>query len=683
MRLFIAEKPSVAKALAAELGETKKVEGYIECGNDTITWCFGHMLELAEPDEYTSSDAPCNPKSMKKIWRIEDLPIIPTHWIIKPKNEAEKQLKIIGQLLKRASLIVNAGDCDREGQLLIDEVLDYFNNEKPVLRFWVSAHDSVSLQRGLSSLKDNSLFKGLSAAAMGRSRADWLIGMNLSRAYTLSAKRAGDNALLTVGRVQTPTLALVVARDLDIESFKPRAYHTIKAAFQVNNQAFIAHFLPQEDQEGLDLEGRLINSAIANQIIEQVSGKSGHISHYLKEPKKKNHPRAYSLSDLTLKASNLYGYSAMQVLNACQSLYETHKLVSYPRTDCAFLPESQHSDAPRVLAALKQVNPELNPLIERCDVTIKSSTWNDKKISAHYGIIPTMHIGSITSLDEIERSLYDLIVKAYLAQFYPLHEFLSTTVHINVEGYVFKLSGKTIIQNGWQDVYAIESEDTEGDEPQSQTLPPLSLNEKATCLKANRQDLKTKPSARFTEGTLQRAMENIHQTLTDKAHKQLLREGDGIGTSATRAAIISELKRREFLELKGKSILSSRLGKSLINALPDVVKSPVLTALYERHLKEMEQDETLLNGFIDSQIKLVVGLVEKANSGAIRIDGAKPGLIISSQYHCLLCGKGLFRRQGKKGFWWSCSGYPQCKGSYPDTKGRPNLNPKSTLTEVK
>ena len=235
MRLFIAEKPSVAKAIAEELGITDKGDGFIACGSDKITWCFGHMLELAEPDEYTASDAPINPSTGKKLWRMEDLPIIPQKWIINPKQEAKKQLKIIERLLKDADVVVNAGDSDREGQLLIDEVLDYFHNNKPVLRFWVSAHDSVSLKRGLASMKDNVTYKGLGAAAIARGRADWLIGMNLSRAYTLSAQRGGARALLTVGRVQTPTLALVVARDRSIEAFKPKDYHTIKAAIKCNN----------------------------------------------------------------------------------------------------------------------------------------------------------------------------------------------------------------------------------------------------------------------------------------------------------------------------------------------------------------------------------------------------------------------------------------------------------------
>lgn len=673
MRLFIAEKPSVAKALAQELGVTKKGEGYIECGTDVMTWCFGHMLELAEPDEYTSIDVPTNPKTGKKLWRIEELPIIPATWIINPKEEAKKQLKIIGALLKEASLIVNAGDSDREGQLLIDEVLEHFNNKKPVLRFWVSAHDSVSLQRGLADLKDNTNFKGLGAAAIARGRADWLIGMNLSRAYTLRAQRGGTNTLLTVGRVQTPTLALVVARDRDIEAFKPIAYHTIKAAFQIGNNTFVALWKAREDQEGLDSEGRLIDKAIANQLVGRLCGKSGFVSCYKQEPKTKAHPRAYSLSDITLSASNQFGFSAMQVLEACQSLYETHKLTSYPRTDCSYLPESQHADAPCVLEALSVVNPELAVLIAKADTTIKSKTWDDAKVGAHYGIIPTMHKGSKAALNDKERVIYDLIVRAYLAQFYPVHEYLSTTVTLDIDKECFSTSGKTITKKGWCEVYA-QMEEEEMDISDNQTLPPMAINDEAQCLKATCLDAKTKAPNRFSEGTLQRAMENIHNYITDMEHKKMLRDGDGIGTSATRASIISELKRRNYLETKGRHLISTSLGRSIIDALPDVVKSPILTAIYERILKDMEKNDTLLEGFIAKQVEFVTELVTKANNGIVRIAGVKESPVISSQYKCTSCHLGLKRLPGKKGYWWSCSGYPQCKQTYPDQKGRPDYS---------
>ncbi|WP_028389296.1 DNA topoisomerase 3 [Legionella fairfieldensis] len=674
MRLFIAEKPSVAKAIAEELGITSKGEGYIESHSDKITWCFGHMLEQAEPDFYTDENIPRNPNNGKKRWRVEDLPIIPQNWIVHPKKDSEKQLQLIGQLLKEAELIVNAGDSDREGQLLIDEVLEYFNCKKPVLRFWVSAHDSISLQRGLSAMKDNSHYKGLGYAAKGRARADWLIGMNLSRAYTLRAQRGGSRTLLTVGRVQTPTLALVVARDRNIEAFKSIPYHTIKAAFQHGDNAFIAHWRANENQAGLDEEGRLIDTTLANSLITKVSGQSGLVTHYNEEIKKKAHPHAYSLSDITLLASNKFGYSALEVLETCQSLYETHKLTSYPRTDCAFLPESQHADAPLVLAAIKEVNPDLSAMIDAATPSIKSKTWDDTKVSVHYGIIPTTHRGSIAKLNDKERNIYDLIVRAYIAQFYPLHEYLSTTVKLVIEGETFEASGQSIHCEGWCAIYKESRDEQEKGGEDNQKIPSMLVNDNIQCIKASRQDVKTKPPSRFTEGTLQRAMENIHKFITEPEHKKMLRDGDGIGTSATRASIISELKRRHFIEAKGKQIISTSLGRSMIDALPEVVKSPVLTAIYERLLRDIEKEPSYLDGFIEKQIKFVTEQVVKANDGAVKINGAEQIVPISELYKCHHCKKGLARRKGQKGFWWSCSGYPECSQTYKDFKGKPVYN---------
>lgn len=414
MRLFIAEKPSVAKAIAAELGITGKSDGFIRCGGDAITWCFGHMLEQAEPDEYLPGDVPVNPATGKKLWRVEDLPVIPATWIMRPRADAKQQLAVIGKLLGEASEVVNAGDPDREGQLLVDEILVHFGNKKPVLRYWASAQDSVSVKRALAALKDNSGYHSWGLAAQARGRADWLIGMNLSRAYTLRAQRGGSRTLLTVGRVQTPTLALVVARDREIEAFRPIPYHAIHVRIQHANGAFLARWEAKEEQGGLDNEGRLVDGSQADALVLALADRSGRIAQYRQEAKQKGHPRAYSLPDITLAASNKYGYTATEVLEACQSLYE-QKLTSYPRTDCGYLPESQHADAPEVLAAVKQVNPWLAHLVDGADTTIKSKTWDDSKVTAHHGIVPTMHKGSAAGLSDQEKNIYDLIVRVYLA----------------------------------------------------------------------------------------------------------------------------------------------------------------------------------------------------------------------------------------------------------------------------
>lgn len=674
MRLFIAEKPSVAKAIAAALGVTGRGDGYLECGDSTVTWCFGHMLEQAEPDEYTADDAPTN-SSGKKIWRTDDLPIIPEQWIVRPKKEAKKQLTAIGKLIKGATEIVNAGDPDREGNCLVDDVLVHFKYTKAVKRYWASSVDTVSVNRALAALKDNKDYAGWSDAARGRARADWLIGMNLSRAYTLRAARGGSRALLTVGRVQTPTLNLVVQRDKEIEAFKAVPFHTIQAQIQHSNGSYLASWKSKEDQEGLDSEGRLVDTDIANGLIESVKGKSGEIVEYLQEAKKQPQPLAFSLADITVLASSKYGYSAEEVLNTCQALYETHKITSYPRTDCAYLPEIQHADAVATLDAIKHINPELSALVEGADPKIKSRTWNDKKVTAHHGIVPTMQKGDKSRLSASEKNIYDLIVLAYLAQFYPQHEFMHTTVIAEIESEFFHAKGKVITKNGWKDVYQVE-EESEGEDEGSQSLPSMGKADNVSCADAKRRDSKTKPPARFTEGTLIRAMENIHRFVTNPAHKKMLREGDGIGTSATRASIIAELKRREFLEVKGKQIVSSTLGRSVIGALPEVVRSPVLTALYERMLKGIESGDVGLDEFIKKQEDFIKDQVNKANDGAVKIKGGKEEAAISKLHKCMDCSAGLVRRAGKKGFWWGCSGYPECKQTYPDIKGKPDYRKK-------
>ena len=677
MRLFIAEKPSVAKALAGELGATGKGDGFIKCGTDKVTWCFGHMLEQAEPDEYTPEDVPRN-KAGRKIWRIKELPIIPETWILCPKDDAKKQLVVIDKLIKEAGEIVNAGDPDREGQLLIDEVLDHFKADKPTRRFWVSAQDSVSIRRGLDALKSNADYRSWSDAARGRQRADWLIGMNLSRAYTLRAQRGGSRALLPVGRVQTPTLALVVNRDREIEAFRPVPYHTIRAAMQHEDNTFMAAWKAKEDQAGLDSEGRLVDSAVADALVASVKGQPGNIAEYKQETKKQDQPLAFALSDITVLASNKYGYSAEDVLNTCQSLYEKHKLTSYPRTDCAYMPESQHADAANVLDAVKHVNPELAGLVDAADPRIKSKTWNNSKITAHHGIVPTMHKANKAALNKRERNIYELIVRAYIAQFYPLHEYMQTTVGVDVAGETFAASGKVVTKNGWRDVYDQADEDTdkEQDDSDSQRLPTMKRGDGVTCTDVSRKDSKTKPPQRFTEGSLTRAMENIHKFVADPEHKKMLREGDGIGTSATRASIIAELKRREFLIGKGKQIISTTLGRSVIDALPEVVKSPVLTALYERMLKGVEQGTVALDAFVTKQETFIRDQVAKANSGAVTIAGAKEAAPVSSLHKCMACASGLSRRPSKKRghFWWGCSNYPTCKQTYPDLKGRPDYS---------
>lgn len=606
MRLFIAEKPSVAKAIVAELGCVTRGDGFITCKDGSVvTWCFGHLLEQAEPDAYLPDDVPRTKKG-SKVWRFEDLPIYPKNWKLLPKNDkgVKKQLATIGKLLKKASLVVHAGDPDREGQLLVDEVLEHFRYTGRVQRFWVSAQDSASIRKGLTNLRDNETFDGMRLAALGRSRANWLLGMNLSRAYTLARQAQGKKELIAVGRVQTSTLALVAKRDVAIRDFKPVPYFVIKARLG-GGKPFTAVWEPEESQAGIDEQKRLVDRCIAAALQQRLKAVGqATVVRCSRTPKKIAQPKAFSLADIQLGASNQFGFSAEKTLNLCQSLYETHKATSYPRTDCSFLPESQYADAKNVLAAIAKTMPPLAGLVAKCDCSIQSPTWNDKKITAHHGIIPTQQAADGSKFSDDERKIYRLIAERYLSNFLPAHEYLACSIELRIATERFSAKGRLVTKPGWKVVTSAADEDKADDE--GQALPELKSGLQLPVSGIDCEEERTKPPAAFTEGTLIRAMENIHQAVNDPQSKKFLKEGDGIGTPATRAAIIAELKRKKYLEVKGKKIVATELGLHLLQVVPDVMKNPVLTALFERILREVEAGNVPLDVFIEKQKQLVI-----------------------------------------------------------------------------
>lgn len=639
MRVFIAEKPSVARAIATGLGGGHREKGFIACDADVVTWCFGHMLEQAQPDAYTPDDVP-RTRSGKKVWRNEELPIVPERWRLVGKRGAQEQLKIIGRLVRKASVVVHAGDPDREGQLLVDEVLEHLGYRREVRRFWVSAQDPVSIRRGLDNLRSNVDFTPLADAARARQRADWLIGMNLSRAYTLRAQADGSDVLLTVGRVQTPTLSLVVSRDRAVEAFVSASYCTVEATLQHVTGAFAATYKPGRNQDGLDSEGRIVDAAVADAVAQAVTGKKGTVQSFHTDKKEEGPPLPFSLSDLTVLASKRFGYTAEEVLEGCQSLYENHQLISYPRTDVGYLPVSQHADAPAVLEAVAQTSSELQALVHSARPKRRAPCWNDAKVTAHHGIIPTMTGTADKRLSERERDLYELIARRYVEQFYPAHSYLRSEVNVEIAGHEFRATGKVTIDPGWracepkddrQDRKKEEADD--GGERHEQVLPQMARGDDVVVAEAVRRDRKTKAPPRFTEGSLVRAMEQIHREIADPELKKVLRDGDGIGTAATRAAIISELKRRGFLAARGKHIVSTELGRSLVDALPASVQSPVLTALYERTLGEIEAGRATVEEFVQEQAAFVTERVLEAKRTPLNLSPPAQARRIAARSH--------------------------------------------------
>lgn len=415
-KLFIAEKPSMAQAIAAGIGVGKKFDGYISLngGAEIVTWCYGHILEQLNPNGYDAK---------YQQWRMEDLPIIPSHWKLKVKSDAAKQFKIICELIGKTTMIVNAGDPDREGQLLVDEVLEYVGNKKSVQRILLNALDEKSVKQSLQDLRDNQDFQGLENAALGRSRADWLIGMNLSRAYTIQARQAGYESV-SIGRVITPTMSLVARRDEEISKFKAVTHYAVKVNFANKYGEIPTIWQMSEKVPNLDSEGQLLDKNYAEELVQKLNSVSaetfGKIIEVEEKIKQENQRLPYSLSSLQIEAGKLYGYSPQQVLDAAQSLYEK-KLTTYPRSDCEYFPENQIEDALEILSHLQNLPiKDFAELVKGADTEIKSKAWNDKKITAHHAIIPTRIKVDFENLNEIEQKLYMLVSQTYLAQFYPI-----------------------------------------------------------------------------------------------------------------------------------------------------------------------------------------------------------------------------------------------------------------------
>ena len=660
MRLFIAEKPSLGRAIAAGLGGGKEKDGAIYLGSDIVTWCFGHILEQCSPEDYDEK---------YKRWRIEDLPILPETWKNKVKPDAKKQYLLIKKLVHDADEIVNAGDPDREGQLLVDEVLadlQILKGSKPIRRILLNALDEKSVREALGQLRSNQEFVGLRNSALARSRADWLIGMNLSRIYTIRAREAGYQNAVSVGRVQTPTMGLVVRREIEIKRFCPTTFFIPRILWQHAAGSFLAKWKPRE-MEGVDEEGRIVNRATAEQILAAVSNSSAQIRSMEQKKGTSQQRLPYSLSALQIDAGKIYGYAPQEVLDTQQSLYEK-KLTSYPRSDCDYLPENQLADKDAILDHLAALGADFSPFAANADRSIKSRAWNDAKISAHHAIIPTTLRPDYAALTDKEKNLYALIAKSYIAQFYPAQEFLTTKIEVAAGAEIFTASGKVILQDGWRAIYQKEKSSSEDDADEAQNLPSVHEGDPVTYQDGQVQEGVTKPPARFTPATLLKAMKEIHKYVKDQSLKEQLKECAGIGTEATRASIIETLQKREYIRLEKKQLVPTDLGISLCKILPDKILFPDITAQWEFDLDRISSGSISIKDFFAQQEIYLHELLENAKTATI----APP----KNSVMCPTCGKAMRRMKSAKGYFWGCTGYPECKNTFPDKNGKPDTAPK-------
>jgi DNA topoisomerase-3 len=601
MRLFIAEKPSLARAIAEALpGPQKRVRSHIECGaGDVVAWCAGHILQMAPPESY--SDA-------YRTWRLESLPITPRDW--KLEVSSPELVASIRRLLRDAKRVVHAGDPDREGQLLVDEVLHFLGYRGHVDRLLVRDLSPEAVRRQLGALEPNGNYRSLYESALARQRADWLYGMNMTRLYTLLGRGPGEQGgVLSVGRVQTPLLGLIVARDRAIAEFRPVPYYVVAAEIRAGGgETFRAFWVPGPGAK-LDPEGRLLSSEAAETVRDRVGGREGRVIECSQQRKTEAPPLPYALADLQVDAGRRARMTAAQVLDACQSLYETRRLLTYPRSDCPYLPEGHRAQAREVCSAIARQAPTFGPAIAKADLTLRSRAWNDKKVGAHHGIIPTPAGGSSTpaQLTASERAVYELVCRRYLAQFYPPHEFLQTRARLEVAAEAFTASGRQVLALGWKALSEPQTDDDPADcEPpaaekekeSTAPLPALRLGDAVTALDIPVTAKRTGPPKPFNDASLIAAMCAIAKFVRDPAVQKILTEADGIGTPATRAAIIETLFERGYVQRNGRAIVSTETGRALIASLPEVATTPELTATWEAALRAITDGTQTLDAFL-------------------------------------------------------------------------------------
>ena len=612
MRLFLCEKPSQAKDIAAVLGASRRGDGCWVGANATVTWCIGHLLETAPPDAYDER---------YKRWVLADLPIIPAKWKMRVKPKTASQFKAVKRLLGEASELVIATDADREGEMIARELVEHCRYRGPIQRLWLSALDDASIRKALAALKPGAETFNLYHSALGRSRADWLIGMNMSRLFTLLGREAGYQGVLPVGRVQTPTLRLVVDRDRSISDFVPVAFWAIDVQLNHDTQLFTAQW--RADPDTCDDQDRCLNQAHAQQAaVAMQNANSARVIKLRTERMREVAPLPFDLGTLQEICSKKLGLGAQETLDIAQALYETYKLVTYPRSDCGYLPQSQHGEAPAILAALAHADSALAPLAGHLDPQRRSRAWNDAKVSAHHGIIPTAAAKNLERLSGKHRAVYTLIRARYLAQFLPNHEYDRTQADFDCAGQALRAVGKQIVEPGWKRALPEALTPAKGREaPAPQPLPRL--HEGLDCAVANvhLKDLWTQPPKPFTEGDLIKAMKNVAKLVQDPLLKQKLKDTTGIGTEATRAGIIQGLIDRGYLSKNGKALAATPAAFSLIDAVPRAIADPGTTAIWEQALDMVQSGEMPLDIFVAKQAAWMSKHIERCSAMTMTIKG--------------------------------------------------------------
>lgn len=625
--LVIAEKPSVARDIARVLGCSKKENGALEGNKYIVTWALGHLVTLKDPEDYDKK---------YKEWNMAVLPMMPEKLQIKVIPQTGKQYHAVTTQLARKDVneIVIATDAGREGELVARWILDKAHNQKPCKRLWISSVTDRAIREGFANLKDAKEYDNLYRAAVSRAEADWLVGINATRALTCKY-----NAQLSCGRVQTPTLAMIAQREQEIREFVPKPYYTVTAA-----AGGVVYTWKDEKSGGT----RISDLEKAKQIAEKAKRYPLVLQNVEKKKKQKEAPLLYDLTELQRDASARFGYSAKQTLNLMQSLYETHKVLTYPRTDSRYLTKDIVPTLKERLDAVS-IGPykALAQQAKRSPLNGKLSFVNDAKVSDHHAIIPTEQYVQLSALSNEERRIYDLVVRRFLAVLLPPCVYEETVIQASIEKECFTARGKRMVEKGWQEAYEdnrYDEEDEAKEEVREQNLPLLEAGMKIGQPKISLREGKTKPPARFTEGTLLSAMENPVRYMEnrDSSLVKTIGEAGGLGTVATRADIIEKLFRSFLLEKKGNEIYLTSKARQLLKLVPADLKKPELTASWEMQLNDIAKGKKRRDVFMKEIRSYTVELIDeiKTEEGTFRHDNL-------TNKKCPNCGKRLLAVNGK------------------------------------
>jgi DNA topoisomerase-3 len=708
-RLFIAEKGSAGKELAAYLGKIAGIpvqmfSAYAIVGQDVIAWMSGHLLGLQDMKDYDPSLAK---------WRMDVLPYVPAPFKLLPvidfktgnRKRAEEKITIIGKLLKDCTSVVGFGDPDAEGQLLQDELLIYLGNRKPVLRLWTNALDDKSLADALAAMRPNEEYVGWYEQALSRSESDWLFGINMTICTALHAQAAGAQFKVTIGRVQTPTLGLIVERELAIRNFKKVDYFVPYIGLEADPRFRASWFVVKEkdgtyEDPRVDLEGRLLNKADSDAIVgSSKAAKKATVVLAEMKPGTEAAPLPFSQSALQVHCSRIYGLSAKDTLAITQSLY-LKKLTTYPRVDCTYLKESQHVEAPAILASLAKapIPTAFAGALRGARPHLKSKAWNDAETTAHTAIIPTLldNPAALGGLTDLEAKVYFEIAKRYVLQFWPAAKFEKTEVVLSCGNVgseeLFAASGKRYLDEGWRKAFDVSADDDEANGAVSATakMPALTRGQVLSLFEAGAESKSTKAPSRFTDGTLVAAMANIHQYVKNPEYRNRLKEGKGIGTEATRANIIDGLVKKFLVTVEGKKkeFVPSEGAIELIQALPDVIRTPDMTAMWQQLNDEVRERRSTHAAFIAKLLPWLDNLVKQSatffkpgqfagmGGGNDKKGGGGGPVRTDTEFKCfgvvekVGCDSPLARIKGNYGFFFGCSN-SACKKTFREVGGKP------------